>query len=61
MVAPTGLVDVLRRRGRACHRRFCRAQHIFNEDPVAASGIAHQHVRDSADKLAVLNDGAAAQ
>ena len=36
-------------------------QHVFHKDPVAHGGIVDQHVRYRADKLAVLDDGAAAQ
>jgi len=36
-----------------------RAEHILNENAVAGGGIVDEHVRDRADRLAVLNDGAA--
>ena len=35
-------------------------QHIFNEDAVAAGGVADHHVGDGADKLTVLDDRATA-
>lgn len=37
----------------------CRFQHIFDEDSVAGGGVIDQHMGNSADKLAVLDDGAA--
>ena len=58
---PNGIPLFLRRILLCAIRALRRAQHIFNENSVSAGRIAHQHVRDSADKLAVLNDGAAAQ
>ena len=46
---------------RLCHGRFCRRQHILNEDPVARRRVADHHVGDSAHQLAVLDDGRARQ
>ena len=54
------LFFLLRRALSRAIRALRRAQHIFNENSVSAGRIAHQHVRDSADKLAVLNDRGAA-
>ena len=39
-------------------RRCCRVQHILDKNTTAARGIRDHHVRDRADELAVLNDGA---
>ena len=50
------------------HRNFCgafslfrhTAQHVFDEDAVAAGGVAHQNVGHRADELSVLENGASA-
>ena len=48
---------------KSCRRQFiashmARLQHILNENSISRGGIAYHHVRDGADQLAVLDDGA---
>ncbi len=41
--------------------RLCRRiQHIIDEDAVAGGGVIHQHMGDSPNEFAVLDDGTAA-
>ena len=46
-------------RGQFSASRLTRAQHILNEYTVSFGWICDHYVRDRADELAVLNDGAA--
>ena len=55
MISPT----ILRLR-RPLHRHLRRAEHIFNENPVARGWVVYKNVRDSSYELAVLNYGRAA-
>ena len=42
------------------HLGICRIQHILNKNAVSRGGIVYEDVRDRADELAVLDNGASA-